>query len=44
MYKEILLKLKKSGSKIICGDFNASSNNDNQKYLEKLLSDNYIDL
>ena len=41
----ILSKIKESDSKIICGDFNACLNNENQKYLEKLLDDNdYIDL
>lgn len=41
----ILSKIKESNSQIICGDFNACSNNENQKYLENLLNDNdYIDL
>lgn len=43
--KDILKKIKESDSKIICGDFNACSNNENQEYLEELLSKNgYIDL
>ena len=43
--EKILSKIKKSDSKIICGDFNACSNNENQEYLEELLNDNYyIDL
>ena len=43
--EKILSKIKESDSKIICGDFNACSNNENQEYLEELLNDNYyIDL
>lgn len=44
-YEKICLKLKDSDSKIICGDFNACSNNSNQKYVKELLGDDeYIDL
>lgn len=43
--EKILSKIKESDSKIICGDFNACSNNENQEYLEELLNNNdYIDL
>ncbi len=43
--ENILSKIKESASKIICGDFNACLNNENQKYLDELLEDNdYIDL
>ena len=43
--EKILSKIKESDSKIICGDFNACLNNENQEYLKELLNDNgYIDL
>ncbi len=44
-HSKILSKVKGSNSKIICGDFNACSGNENQKYFEKLLSETgYVDL
>ena len=43
--EKILSKIKESNSDIICGDFNACLNNENQEYLEELLNNNcYIDL
>ena len=44
-YCALLSKLKNSNAKILCGDFNASSNNSNQKFIDMLLdSGDYIDL
>ena len=44
-YSDLLSKLKSSNSAILCGDFNASSNNENQKFIESLCkSEEYIDL
>ena len=43
--EKLLSKIKESDAQIICGDFNACPDNENQEYLEELLSENdYIDL
>jgi len=43
-YNSLLKKIETSESQIICGDFNATENNANYNFIEKLLRNDYCDL
>ena len=43
-YNCLLATLKNSDSHIICGDFNATPNNENYKFIQELCKDQYTDL